>query len=237
MDFKPRPSTLSRAARDGQGRLALFVRFLGLLGPQGALPLAITEEAYGWSLAGDDAFPRFLDVFNNRFLQLFYRAWADARPIAQHERPEDDRFAAFRICLEGGDPVRGRRLFSERADWGCQRCHKLSGDGGDVGPELTTVGKTRGREAVLQSILYPNDTIAPGFENLIVTRRDGTLVVGVLKVERPDALELQTPEDGRVVIPTKDITSRERGLSAMPEGLGDLMTRSELRDLIEALSQ
>ncbi len=99
-------STLSRSARDAQGRLALFVRFLGLLGPQGALPLAITEEAYGWALAGDDAFARFLDIFNNRFLQLFYRAWADARPIAQHERPDDDRFAAFVGSTIGiGSPV------------------------------------------------------------------------------------------------------------------------------------
>ena len=149
----------------------------------------------------------------------------------------EDRLAAYRVSLEGGDPVRGRRLFSERADWGCQRCHKLSGEGGEVGPELTAVGKTRGREAVLQSILYPNDAIAPGFENLIITLRDGTVVVGVLKAERPEALELLTPEEGRVVIATQDITSRERGLSAMPEGLGDMMSRSELRDLIEALSQ
>ena len=43
----------------------------------------------------DDAFPRFLDLFNHRFLQLFFRAWADARPIAQHDRPEDDRFVAY----------------------------------------------------------------------------------------------------------------------------------------------
>ena len=48
-----------------------------------------------WSLTRDDAFPRFLDIFNNRFLQLFFRAWADARPIAQHDRPEDDRFVAY----------------------------------------------------------------------------------------------------------------------------------------------
>ncbi|MBL9176062.1 MAG: HEAT repeat domain-containing protein [Verrucomicrobiales bacterium] len=150
---------------------------------------------------------------------------------------KNDRLAAYRVALEGGDAARGRRLFSERADWGCQRCHKLSGEGGEVGPELTAVGKTRGREAVLQSILYPNDTIAPGFENLIITRRDGTVVVGVLKAERPEALELLTPEDGRVVIATRDIASRERGLSAMPEGLGEMMTRGELRDLIEALSQ
>lgn len=65
------------------------------MGPQGALPLATTEEAYGWLLARDDAFPRFLDIFNHRFLQLFFRAWADARPIAQHDRPLEDRFHTY----------------------------------------------------------------------------------------------------------------------------------------------
>lgn len=88
-------STISDADRDLQGRLRLFVKFLGLLGPQGALPLATTEESYHWQLARDDAFPRFLDILNHRFLQLFYRAWADARPVAQHDRPDLDRFAAY----------------------------------------------------------------------------------------------------------------------------------------------
>ena len=88
-------STIAQADRDGQGRLRLLVKFLGLLGPQGALPLATTEESYHWQLARDDAFPRFLDIFNHRFLQLFFRAWADSRPVAQHDRPERDRFAAY----------------------------------------------------------------------------------------------------------------------------------------------
>ncbi|MFJ5368601.1 type VI secretion system baseplate subunit TssG [Bosea sp. CER48] len=88
-------STIAGADRDGQGRLRLFVKFLGLLGPQGALPLATTEESYHWQVARDDAFPRFLDIFNHRFLQLFYRAWANSRPVAQHDRPELDRFAAY----------------------------------------------------------------------------------------------------------------------------------------------
>ena len=48
-----------------------------------------------WCRCADDAFPRFLDLFNDRFLQLFFRAWADARPIAQHDRPADDRFVAY----------------------------------------------------------------------------------------------------------------------------------------------
>ena len=63
--------------------------------PLRSLPLATTEESYHWTLVRDDAFPRFLDIFNHRFLQLFYRAWADARPIAQHDRPDLDRFAAY----------------------------------------------------------------------------------------------------------------------------------------------
>jgi type VI secretion system protein ImpH len=93
MDFPA--STISKADRDAAGRLRLFVKFLGLLGPQGALPLTTTEEAYLWWLARDDAFPRFLDLFNHRFLQLFFRAWAEARPIAQHDRPEADRFETY----------------------------------------------------------------------------------------------------------------------------------------------
>ena len=74
----------------------LFSRFLGFFGPQGALPLNTTVEAYHWSNGRDPSFARFTDIFGNRFLQLFFRAWANARPIAHHDRPDDDRFV--RLC-------------------------------------------------------------------------------------------------------------------------------------------
>ncbi|MEM0907219.1 MAG: type VI secretion system baseplate subunit TssG [Pseudomonadota bacterium] len=80
---------------DKGDRLDIAVKFLGLLGPHGALPLSLTEEAHFWSLAEDDAFARFLDIFNNRFIQLFFRAWADARPITHHDRPQTDRFLSY----------------------------------------------------------------------------------------------------------------------------------------------
>jgi type VI secretion system protein ImpH len=88
-------SNLARVVQSDNKPLQIFVKFLGLLGPQGALPLATTEEAYHYLLAQDDAFARFLDVFNNRFIQLFFRAWADSRPIVQHDRSEADRFVAY----------------------------------------------------------------------------------------------------------------------------------------------
>ncbi|MCA1998219.1 MAG: type VI secretion system baseplate subunit TssG [Hyphomicrobiales bacterium] len=88
-------SNLSKATADRAGRLRVLVRFLGLLGPQGALPLTTTDEALTYLSRDDEALARFLDLFNNRFLQLFFRAWADARPIAQADRPREDRFRAY----------------------------------------------------------------------------------------------------------------------------------------------
>ncbi|MGD1924303.1 MAG: type VI secretion system baseplate subunit TssG [Paracoccaceae bacterium] len=73
----------------------LRVKFLGMLGPMGPLPSSTTEEALAWYAKRDEAFTRFLDIFNNRFLQLFYRAYADARPAAHAMRPGDDRFRDF----------------------------------------------------------------------------------------------------------------------------------------------
>jgi len=88
-------SNLESAMVEPSGRTRLVARFLGMFGPQGALPLTTTEESYQWLLERDDAFPRFADIFQRRFIALFFRAWADARPIAQNDRPGEDRFRAY----------------------------------------------------------------------------------------------------------------------------------------------
>lgn len=85
-------------------------QFLGFFGPQGALPLLTTMEAMRWMAGRDDSFVRFTDIFATRFLQLFFRAWADARPIAQFDRPEEDRFADYvgSFIGVGSDPYKDR---------------------------------------------------------------------------------------------------------------------------------
>jgi type VI secretion system protein ImpH len=88
-------STIEAAGTDASGRDRIVARFLGMFGPQGALPLTTTDEAYTWLRARDDAFPRFVDIFQGRFLALFFRAWSDARPIAQNDRPKQDRFRDY----------------------------------------------------------------------------------------------------------------------------------------------
>jgi quinoprotein glucose dehydrogenase len=59
---------------------------------------------------------------------------------------------------------------------------------------------------------------------------------GVVKSETDAELVLNSPEDGIVKVKKSDITARERGISSMPEGMGTLLSRRDLRDLIEFLS-
>ena len=88
-------SNISRARHHTSGQVELFVRFLGLLGPQGAMPLALTDEAHFYARNHDDALARFADLFNRRFIQLFFRAWADSRAVVQRDRRYDDKFERY----------------------------------------------------------------------------------------------------------------------------------------------
>ena len=57
-----------------------------------------------------------------------------------------------------------------------------------------------------------------------------------MKRETPEILEINSPEDGLIQIKKAEIKSRERGLSAMPEELRQVLTKQELRDLVEFLA-
>ena len=83
----------------------LQVRLFGLLGPNGPLPIHITEYARErLRNAGDPTLSRFLDLFHHRFLALFYRAWADAQPHVNRDRPDTDHFTSYIGALIGLAP-------------------------------------------------------------------------------------------------------------------------------------
>ena len=97
------PATLAGwddARDDNPARL--LVHFFGLFGPDGPLPLHLTEYARDRTRnARDPTFQRFADIFHHRALSLFYRAWANSRPTVSFDRPEDDRFALYTGALIG----------------------------------------------------------------------------------------------------------------------------------------
>jgi len=107
--FAPAPLSEFRLPEEGKpGRLS--VDFFGLLGPNGPLPLHLTEHAYDRLLhVNDRTFIRFLDIFNHRFLLLFYRAWAQAQPAVALDRLQEDRFSIYVGALQGLGAEKVRR--------------------------------------------------------------------------------------------------------------------------------
>ncbi len=85
----------------------LVVHFFGLFGPDGPLPLHLTEYARDRQRnERDPTLGRFADLFHHRALSLMYRAWADVRPVVSFDRPDADRFAAYAGALAGlGSPA------------------------------------------------------------------------------------------------------------------------------------
>ena len=89
----------------------LLVNFFGLFGPDGPLPLHLTEYARDRKRnARDPTFQRFADLFHHRALSLFWRAWADSRPTISFDRPREDRFSTYAgaVAGYGTEAQRGR---------------------------------------------------------------------------------------------------------------------------------
>jgi type VI secretion system protein ImpH len=97
------PATLQRfVGQKKSAKARLMVNFIGLLGPQGPMPLHITDYVHDRELNHDDAtLARFLDIFNHRMISLFYRAWACNRQTISHDRPQEDRFSIYIGSLIG----------------------------------------------------------------------------------------------------------------------------------------
>ena len=97
------PATLGAMELDGPGpHPRLSQRFLGLFGPNGPLPLHMTEYARDRSRHHlDKTFASFADIFHHRMVSLFYAAWAQSQPAVQFDRPSKDRFAMYVGSLIG----------------------------------------------------------------------------------------------------------------------------------------
>lgn len=145
--------------------------------------------------------------------------------------------APYRFTLVGGDAETGRKIFFEREDVACLRCHQSGLEaGGEVGPKLEGLATRVTPEYILESIVYPNAHIAPGFENLMVETKTGAWVAGLIQSEDNENLVINSPEDGLVTIPVADVKTRQRGASGMPDGMGQILSRQNLRDLLAYLS-
>ena len=140
-------------------------------------------------------------------------------------------------ALAEGDPARGEWIY-RRNDLACVSCHGIGGAGGQVGPDLTSIGASAPADYLVESLLLPNAKIKEGYHSLVVATSDGTEYTGTLARESPDTLVLRNAAGAEVPLPKNDIIRREQGtLSLMPSGLLDPLDEQQQLDLIAFLTR
>lgn len=105
LSFAPSPLASLEYGKDG-APARLQVRLFGLLGPNGPLPIHLTEYVrHRLRHSNDPTLSRFLDLFHHRFLALLYRAWAQAQPHVNRDRAGEDRFFTYVGAFIGTAPT------------------------------------------------------------------------------------------------------------------------------------
>ncbi|TWU02017.1 PVC-type heme-binding CxxCH protein [Neorhodopirellula pilleata] len=154
----------------------------------------------------------------------------------QAKKQTSEPLAKWYDSLHGGDAEAGKKVFFEKTELSCVRCHKVDRAGGEVGPNLTVIGKTRDRRTLLEAICLPDAKIAEGFETAVIADEDGQVYTGIVASENEEFVDLIAADGTRSSIDKELIIARKKGKSSMPAGLVDQMTPRQLRDLVAYLA-
>lgn len=177
---------------------------------------------------------RQLSAFDDAEINaLIKSAWGDVNaPKADlGERTKKYKALLTPAALAKGDLAKGRMLFMAT----CGACHKLFGEGQNVGPDIT--GSNRADlNYLLENVLDPNAVIGKAYQLNLFTMKDGRVMSGVIKEESPAAVKIAMMGGVEFTLPQADIARREVSkLSTMPEGLFDALQPEMVIDLVKYL--
>ncbi|HVX63199.1 MAG TPA: PVC-type heme-binding CxxCH protein [Pirellulales bacterium] len=137
---------------------------------------------------------------------------------------------------KSGDAARGETIF-RRQEQGCMKCHAIGGAGGQVGPDLVSIGASAQVDYLVESILLPNKAVKENYHSLVVATDEGQIITGIKIRQTDKELILRNSDDRELSIPLDAIDEQAPGASLMPAGLADSLTHQELVDLVRFLSE
>jgi putative membrane-bound dehydrogenase-like protein len=160
-------------------------------------------------------------------------AWGEIRASTDDRR---NRIAELKARLDAAtlaraDRSRGRALFNRV----CASCHRLYGQGGAIGPDLTGSGRNN-LDYLLENIVDPGATVTADFRMVVVAMNDGRVLNGLVKAQSERTLTLQTQTDAITLDRSEIAGLKPSSSSLMPDGLLDTSKPDEVRDLIAYLA-
>lgn len=161
-----------------------------------------------------------------------YLAINEIDSAAAAKLSESNPFAVFHLSETGGDPIRGESVF--RNQGACLQCHKVNGEGGIQGPDLSSVAKRLPADKLVESLVNPGAVIAEGFGTAMLTLKDDSLLMGRVAKEKESLLTIVTMDGKTENVKRDDILEMSPPNSAMPP-LGAALPPQDLRDLVAYL--
>jgi putative heme-binding domain-containing protein len=130
-----------------------------------------------------------------------------------------------------GDPYKGKMLYRNT----CGKCHLLYGEGGRIGPDLTSFQR-KDQPRILLNVINPSAEIREGFEAYTVLTTDGRVLSGFLFDQDNQLVVLRGVDGQNVSIPRDEIDEMQRSpKSLMPEGILSTLSDQDVRDLFAFL--
>jgi putative membrane-bound dehydrogenase-like protein len=147
--------------------------------------------------------------------------------------------AVGELAKRAGDATRGKAVWNASLTGAaqCAKCHTVRGVGGQVGPDLSSIGKKASRENLYESILMPSKAIADQYIPHSVTTTGEVTVSGLLIADTPTELTLRDANGKDTTVPKADLAGpvRKLKISLMPEDVVAALTEDELIDLVAYL--
>ncbi len=207
-----------------------------------AVQTLASRPRYGWQLTqalkNEKVPKREVPAYVARQLRRvvgsgFVEVWG---PIDELSNDVSAGYAQYRKLLteeavSQANAVQGHAIFTRT----CGPCHKMYGEGGNVGPELT--GSNRHNvEYILSNVLDPSGEIQDDYKMIVVTTRDGRTYAGNIAAENDRQITLRVVGQEAVVVNKSEIQSREETPnSMMPPGLFNTLSDEEVLDLVAYL--
>lgn len=149
-------------------------------------------------------------------------ATADAKPLPPLSE----------LVARTGKADRGKQVFATTGT--CAKCHKVLGEGKEVGPDLSEIGSKLSEEAMFVSILNPSAGISHSFETYSLALASGNIVTGILVSQTDSDVTIKNAEAIVKTYPRDEIDELvKQPISLMPADLQKVMTVDDLVDVVE----
>ncbi len=145
--------------------------------------------------------------------------------------------AMMKLVAEKGDPHRGEKVY-RRAALICTTCHAIGGAGGQIGPDLVSIGSSAPVDYLIDSLLQPSVKIKEGYHTVLVTLKNGDAFAGAIASEDNNEIVIRDAAGNENRIAKADVAKQEISpVSLMPPGLTAQLREDEFVDLVRFMSE